>query len=125
MPKTLVPFESPTSIIVAAPSNCGKTYLVKKILENADDMFTVPPSEIIYCYGSTWQRPIFDEMKQKISNITFHEGVPDQETLLTHTFSNSHTICVLDDLMLEIANNPQAEKLFYAGVHHYNITIIL
>ena len=61
--RILLKFVAPTSIKIGGPSNCGKTYLVKNILQNSEGMFTKLVSHIIYCYGSPWQ-PLFDELQE-------------------------------------------------------------
>lgn len=121
---SLIQFETPTSILVCGPSNCGKTVFVKKILENARLMFKEPPVYILYCYGSVWQH-MFDDMKQTVENINFHEGLPTKiELIEIHKDNNGHFICVLDDLMSESANSTCVEQLVCVGSHHLNMTII-
>jgi len=117
---SVIPFESPTSIMIAGPSNSGKTSLCMKIFENAAVMFKQKPSQIIYCYGSEWQ-PLFTKMKEKISNIQFQTGLPDVDIFSS---CSHHCILICDDLMSEISQNHWAEKLFCAGIHHTNITVI-
>lgn len=46
--ESIVKFQSPTSIFIVAPSGGGKTELTRQILEHADGMFKIPPSNI-YC----------------------------------------------------------------------------
>ncbi|GFT51556.1 uncharacterized protein TNCV_4219071 [Trichonephila clavipes] len=55
---------TPTS----GPSNSGKTYFVKKLLDY--EMFKPTPSKIIWCYGA--YQTLFDE----ISNVEFIDGLP-------------------------------------------------
>ena len=117
----LVPLQSKSTMMVCAPTNSGKTRFVKRLLENADTMYTVAPKKFLYCY-SIWQ-PIFDEMQRTISKISFHQGLPDEETIVSLTSGSAHRICVLDDLMDVASDSAFVQKLFFAG-NHFNLTTI-
>ena len=77
--ESLLKFESPTTVLVVGASGTGKTTTIYSILRNASGMFKIPPKKIIYAY-SAWQ-PLFDEMRDTISNIEFHEGLPTRDTI--------------------------------------------
>jgi len=119
--ESLVKFECPTSIIVCGPTGIGKTILVKQILENAEGMFKVPPFKILYCY-EIWQ-DIFDHMRKTIHNISFHQGLPDEQELNIN--NGKHSVCILDDLMTEAVDSIFVERLFCVGVHHLQWSTIL
>ena len=53
-------FKHTFSMIVAAPSGFGKTHMMKKILEQADQTIDPPPQRIIWCYGQN--QPMYEEM---------------------------------------------------------------
>ena len=120
--ESLIKFESPTSIIIAAPSNSGKSVLAKNILKHADGMFKVPPSKIFFCY--TIYQPLYDEMKNEISNIEFHQGLPSMDTLTEWGEVHGHKIVVLDDLMMDAADSSEIVHLMCVGSHHHQITVI-
>jgi hypothetical protein len=120
---TLLQFETPTLFMVCGPTNSGKTWFVKRILENAHLMFKEPPTFVLYFYGSVWQ-PMFDDMQHNVKNICFHEGLPTKSELLDIYRDNGHFICVLDDLMSERANSVEVEQFVCIGSHHLNVTII-
>lgn len=118
-------FETPTSIMVCGPTNSGKTTFIKRLLENAPLMFKEVPSYIMYCYGSVWQ-PIFSEMQRSIDGIIFHKGVPSKEDLVEVRGDDTrHMICVLDDLLHDLANNQLAQELVCVSSHHLNMTVCL
>ena len=53
-------FKCPSSIMIAGPSQCGKTTFTKQLLQQADFLFERPIRKIVYCYGQwnvleTWQ----------------------------------------------------------------------
>jgi len=121
--KPVLQLESPTSCMICGPTNSGKTTFVKRLLEHAAVMFKEPPFCTLYCYGSVWQ-PIFTEMQRSIKNITFHKGIPSRDDLMEiRGDSRDHFICVLDDLLHELANNVWAQELICVSSHHLNATI--
>lgn len=120
--ESLLKFQSPTSIFVVGSSNSGKTMYTKNILENADGMFEVPPSNIFYCY-SIWQS-IFDEMRSSVSNLQFYQGFPSMDVLSEWGTLQGHKVVVLDDLMMEAADSKELIHLLTVGIHHNSITLI-
>lgn len=96
----------------------GKTYFAKRLLENADGMFTVPPRRIVYAYSE--YQPLSDEMTRTIPDIVFHRGLPTREDLENYSEGLDHVILVLDDLMLQITQS----ELFTITSHHRNITVL-
>ena len=109
-----VPFESPTTILVVGPTQCGKTHFTRKLIEHKDDMFSTPLTKVIYAYGA-WQEA-FESMK----NVEFHEGLPDKDKLLKW----SHCLLVIDDLMQQACASPDIMNLFTVQCHHQNITVM-
>ena len=120
--ESVVKLESPCTIIVSGASFSGKSTLIKKMLTRANGVFKVPPSKIIYCY-SIWQEILFEEIKYTVENISFHEGLVDEEVFNSN--NNVHSICVIDDLMVDVADSKFIQKLFCVGSHHLNWTVIL
>lgn len=121
----LILFETPSSFILCGATNTGKTFFVKRLLENANFMFKEPPLYILYCYGSVWQN-IYDDMLKHIKHLTFHEGLPSKAELIDihKDVNGGHFICIFDDLMSETSNNVSIEHLVCVGSHHLNMTII-
>ena len=120
--ESVVKLESPCTIIVSGVSFSGKSTLIKKMLTRANGVFKVPPSKIIYCY-SIWQEKLFEEIKDTVENISFHKGLVDEEVFNSN--DNVHSICVIDDLMVDVADSKFIQKLFCVGSHHLNWTVIL
>jgi hypothetical protein len=106
---------------VSGATRSGKTFWVKRLLENAAVMFSHnPPKKILYCYGV--DQPAFASMKKTVHNIHFHHGLPSEELL--NKFRSSHTIVVLDDLMSDVLKNEEMEKIFTQGCHHRGLSVI-
>ena len=65
-------FKCPSSIIIAGPSQCGKTTFTRQLLQQADSLFERPIRKIVYCYGQ-WQ----ECFKDIAPRVTFVEGIPE------------------------------------------------
>lgn len=116
----LIPFPAGRPIMVAGPTGCGKTSWITRLLQSRG-AFTEPVRSVLYCYG-VWQSA-YDEMKTIIPNITFHKGLPKQDTVEQLHDGEFHVI-VLDDLMEVIVDSLPAQMLFTKFCHHYNISTI-
>ena len=64
-------FYSPTTIMISGATGSGKTSLLHRILKCKDEMFTVRPKKILYCYGA--YQSLFGEMERDLG-VEFHEG---------------------------------------------------
>lgn len=120
--ESLVPFEAPTSIFIVGVSGFGKSYLTRQILQHANGMFKKPVVRIMFCYG-VWQN-LYSEMEKDISFIEFHQGFPSKEEMVEWGGIEGHKILVLDDLMIDAAENMEMVHLLCVGSHHNNITVI-
>lgn len=103
-------------------SQVGKTFFTKRLLENAEKMFTIPPDKIVYAYSH--YQELFDEMLKTIPNICFHLGLPSTEDIESYSAGAKHTILILDDLMLKIVNSVDLVTLFTITAHHSKISVI-
>lgn len=110
----------PFTAVLAGPSFSGKTYLLRKILERADEMIEGAPEKIIWCHGIS--QPAHDEMMDSIPNIEFVEGLPnDLEARMDPTIRN---LVVVDDLMNELSNDKRLTNIFTKGCHHLNLSCV-
>jgi len=74
----------------------------------------------IWCYGI--YQPAYDEMLRSVPNINFVEGVRgDLESMINPSLRN---LVVIDDLMLELSNDPRITSLFTKRCHHLNRSVI-
>jgi len=120
MERPLLQFHAGSPIIVSGPTGTGKTNWVYKLLLSKN-MFTKPIKSILYCYGV--YQPLYEEMKKKIKNIKFLEGLPSTEIIDSLNDGKFHII-VLDDLMEYVVKSIETENLFTKKCHHYGITTI-
>ena len=113
--------QHPFSCVISGPSNSGKTFFVKQLIERADELVSKKIENIVYIYDC-WQ-PLYDEML-KITNINFVQGIPttlNDDTLLP---LNRNNLLIIDDVMKDASNNAEVEKVFTQYVHHRNLSAI-
>lgn len=114
-------WKHPFSAILAGPSNCGKTYFIKNMLDHAHTVLSVVPENIVWCYAC-WQ-PMYKELLQKYPHIRFMEGLPvtfnDDEILPP----NKVNLVIVDDLMASASSSTEIADVFTKYVHHRNLSI--
>ena len=95
----------------------GDPVWVNELLIHPDSPF----DKVVYHY-SIWQ-PLYDEMRAALGDntIEFAEGLPAEapsfDTALCHCF-------VFDDLSDAVNKSPWASKLYTAGCHHQNLSVL-
>lgn len=123
MAENTAQFVHPFSCIISGPSNSGKSFFIKQMLEHGDIVLSQMPQNIVWFY-SCWQ-PLYKELLNKIPYIKFMEGLPssfEDDDLFP---PNQITLAVIDDLMASAGDSDQIEKAFTQYVHHRNLSIIL
>ena len=113
-------FKTPANFYICGQSQSGKSFLVRSILYNLDELFNHVPSKIIYCYGE--RQSEFHEMESKIPNIDFVEGFPDNLFDILDGCQNS--LVVIDDLMSECSSDQRMSYLFTRGSHHRGVSVM-
>ena len=109
-------FKHPFNAIVAGPSGCGKTVLVRRILQ--ENLITPKVKlSVLWAYGQ-WQ-PLYETPLPGVK-IRYHEGLPSKAILS----KLKPTICVIDDLMTEVANDKEMTNMFTKFSHHLGIDVI-
>ncbi|GFT09035.1 uncharacterized protein TNCV_4105021 [Trichonephila clavipes] len=81
----------PFSMMICGPSNSGKTFFVRRILETT--LIKPFPPKIIWCYG------IYQKLFEKMSDKEFHEGIPSGVENITNA------LIIIDDLMNEVGDD--------------------
>ena len=113
-----VRFRAPANFYICGQSQSGKSYLVRSMLHNLEDLFYPVPTKIIYCYGE-YQKE-FDELS--LPNLELVEGFPNNLYELTEGHENS--LVILDDLMSQCSNDQRVSDLFTRGSHHKGISVL-
>jgi len=111
------PFSHPFTCMIVGPTQCGKTFFVKNVLENYQKLLTPIPNRIFYCYHQ-WQ-PLFESFKRDIPLIDFYEGIMDLSSLN----ENDTNLIIFDDLMANCIKNEEVMNLFTIGSHHKNTSV--
>lgn len=113
-------FKHPMTARFVGPTSCGKTTFLCHIIEQK--LIDPWPQNILYCYGSAWQTPVFDRLKKK-HNVTFCKGF-DESMIQSHAGSGP-LLVICDDLVLEMKDSESAANMFMRGSHHLNMSVIL
>ena len=111
----------PFSAIIGGPSNSGKTYFVKMIIDNMECVISKPIENIVYIY-SCWQE-VYDHMLA-VRHINFIQGLPAtlaDDTLLPPEKNN---LLIVDDLMSEGSQSDEMQCVFTKYVHHRNLSCL-
>ena len=111
-----VNLKHPFSMIIAGPSQSGKSSLTRKILES--DIITPAPQKVIWAYAE-WQ-PLYDDMKKTGLVDYFVEGLEFEELVDGMT----PTLLVIDDLQDEASCDKTIADWFKRKCHHRNLSII-
>lgn len=117
--KSDIQFKHPFNALFTGPSQCGKTTILRKILEYHRETIDGINSEIlkvVWCYGK-WQK--YYEIPMKNVEMKYLEGMPEEEDIV------GYDIIVIDDLMQKIDKSPYLSILFTAGTHHDQQSIIV
>ena len=102
-------------MLVAGPSNSGKTLFVIRLIENAQEMFDQGPGHVYWFYGHETAQQSYLTKK----NFIVYHGLPEN---LDYCEANS--IIVLDDLMDLAGKHPGLTDLFTKAAHHKNLLVI-
>lgn len=104
--------QHPFTCVISGPTGCGKTSLVKDILEKP----LITPQHILWLYAE--DQPLYHTVK----NVKFHKGIPDDlEQLFDPKYSS---LLIIDDLMIQGSSDPRITRLFSVGSSHRNLSII-
>ena len=114
-------FLSPANWVICGQSGSGKSTFVHNLLIHSKKIFVTPPVKILYCYNI--YQPLFDQMETSFPSITFHKGIPTEETIDNFGQSvSSHSCIIIDDLAHAIGQ--ETELLFCQKSHHMNMSVI-
>ena len=115
-----VRFRTPANYYICGQSQSGKSRLVRSMLDHLEELFYPVPTKILYCYGEHQKE--FDDLSQRLSNIEFVDGFPNDLYALVEGHDNS--LVILDDLMSQCSNDTRVSDLFTRGSHHRGISVL-
>lgn len=103
-----------SAILLAGPSQAGKTHFVANLIRGGDNIFEIPPTHYCYYYQE-WNSGLFDEL-QKNHNIEFFNHVPSIQDIRDAVQKNSRTYFIIDDWAQDITGD--IASLFKVQTHH-------
>jgi hypothetical protein len=113
-----IKFKHPFTALVAGPTGCGKTVLIRRILKNYEYLTTISgPLKVLWGYGQ-WQS-CYSEPIDGVE-IKYIDGLPS----LTDLEEEKPQLVIIDDLMSEVGNDKKVGNLFTKGSHHMGISVI-
>jgi hypothetical protein len=98
------------------------------LIDAAETIATPAPTEIVYCYD-VWQGD-FDELDRRQRSgettvpVRMVRGLPD----IRGEFGDDSSVnrwLIIDDLMKEVSEDKDSDKLFTKYSHHLNVTVFL
>jgi hypothetical protein len=115
-------FQHPTTIVLAGPTQCGKTYfLIRAIREG---LFKPEPQRIVWVFSE--MQSAYADLVREIPSIEFVKGFTSE---LYETFdSGVRNLLILDDQMENKAAHKRGDndvtRFFTQGSHHRNLTVV-
>ena len=108
-------FQHPFTCLISGPTGCGKTSLVKSMIDNR--LFFPKPAKILWFFAE--DQPLYSSVK---AHVQFIKGLPDDfDSFLT---GSGPGLVVFDDLMTRAHSDQRMTKLFSVGSHHRNLSVI-
>lgn len=115
-------FHFPSSWLLSAPSQGGKTSWLLNLLRHWDRLFTQPLDYICWFYGQ--HHPLLDRIQAEFKDkIRMVEGLPDN--LEDFIIPGRRGAIVLDDLMSEAFNSARVRDFYTKYVHHSSVCMFM
>ena len=123
--RVAIKLKSPSVCTLFGSTGSGKTVLCRSIMEHGSQIYDKELISILYCY--TEHQDSFDDMKQSIKNVRFHQGLPTSQTFADFVKEGppGHRLVILDDLMSTVLNSADIIQLVCVTSHHKNISVII
>ena len=103
------------TLVVAGPSQSGKTSFVLKLLDQRDVIFKSKTNRVIWCYG-IYQAKLNALLQSK--GFILHSNIIEEKDI------EPYDIVVLDDLINESKNSQHVTAMFTRAAHHKPCFII-
>jgi len=116
----MLTFRHPTTILIAGPTQAGKSFFFNQVLEN--NLIQPSPSRVIYVYGD--HHPELLHLQGLYPSIAFVKGIKNLIPILPTLDRGERNLVVLDDQMSEAGKMDEVSELFTKGSHHRNITVV-
>lgn len=113
----------PFSMLLSGSRRTGKTEFTKTLLLQSNDFIT-PRVNWIFWFAPTHQKELFQVLEEKLDNIIFCKGLPEDDILDYVHQRSGRKLIILDDLMEEASERKDILNLFTRG-RHEDVSIIL
>ena len=104
-------FIKPASILVNGPSQTGKSFFTRKLVNERFEL--IDPCNFTQIL---WFFPL--EIIDPLPGVKYYRDIPDLETI------PSNTLLILDDSLTELLNTPSFTNLIVKDCHHKNFVCI-
>jgi len=114
----------PIRMVVAGPSGSGKSWLIVKMIQHREQLFSTKFHRILYCVPSKMSQihhHIFEEIKSFFPEAEFHLDLPKADVIVG---DNLPKLIILDDMMQQIFTSRFMEDVFIQHSHHSSCSII-
>lgn len=111
-------YSHPSNSLICGGSGAGKTFFMKRLVENRNEMFNVIFDEVIWHY-SEWQ-DIYEDLQER-HGVKFVQGPPSMEQ---YPPNEGPKLLVADDFM-DVIKDPEFLKIAIKGSHHRNLSFFI
>ena len=117
----MMTFSHPTTILIARPTQAGKTFFFKQILEH--QLILPSTSRVIFVVDENG--PNLSDVKLLDRTIEDIQGMKNLIDILPTIEADEVNLVVLDDQMSEAGKLEETSNLFIKESHHRNNTVLL
>lgn len=103
------------TLVIAGPSQSGKTTFVLKLLDHRNEMFKCQMNRVVWCYGI---------YQPKLNALLQSKGYVLHQDIIEVNSIQPYDIVVLDDLIHESKNSQDVTAMFTRAAHHKPCFII-
>ena len=121
----MYPLEVGSRIMIVGSTGAGKSSICRKLILYKKEMFPEEePMKILFCYN-IWQ-PLYEDITKEIPGVNFKSGPPTIDDLKELSGgTNAHCLIFFDDMIHDIVNNIDIERLITGYAHHHRITTVI
>ena len=116
----MITFSHPTTILIAGPTQAGKTFFFKHILEH--QLIQPSHSRVIYVFGEHARN--LTDLKHLYPTIEYVQAMKKFLDILPTIEADERNLVVLHDQMSEAGKLGETSNLITKGSHHRNITVV-
>ena len=114
------------SLLLCAPTGCGKTIWIVELLKHHEELCTHTPKKLIWIYGVE-QPDLFETIRKIWSprQCEFIYGFPEDLLTRLEQMSDRGNLCIFGDVINEVSSNSVVSKLFTCGRSHLGCSLVL